>query len=118
MNSKVTLTKAKHYEWGKGCEAWHLLQHPALSIIQEMMPPNTSEQLHFHQKAQQFFYILEGQAHFECEGEKVVLDKGEGLHISPMEKHFISNNGPDDLHFLVISQPPSHGDRVNLDKAI
>ncbi len=60
---------SEHYTWGQNCDGWHLLKTNSLSVIQERMPPNTSEALHYHQKAQQFFYILLGQATFEMEGE-------------------------------------------------
>jgi len=43
------------------------------------MPPNTSEALHYHQKAQQFFYILLGPATFEMEDEIFEVKSTEGL---------------------------------------
>jgi hypothetical protein len=45
----------EHYIWGDNCDGWHLLKSDSLSIIQEKMPAQTSEGLHFHNTAQQFF---------------------------------------------------------------
>lgn len=78
------------------------------------MPPGTSEQLHFHEHAQQVFYILAGAATFEIDGQIVVITANESIHIPKMTKHCIFNKGDQDLGFLVISEPKAHGDRKNL----
>jgi mannose-6-phosphate isomerase-like protein (cupin superfamily) len=85
-----------------------------LSVIQEKMPAGTFEQLHFHNNSQQLFFLLSGIAHFEIDGKEYVVKANESLHIPKMTKHRISNKSKDELHFLVISEPKSHGDRVNL----
>ncbi|MFI5159354.1 MAG: cupin domain-containing protein, partial [Sphingobacteriales bacterium] len=99
--------------WGDQCDGWHLLQTEGLSVIEERMPPGTSEQLHFHNNARQLFYILSGTAAFEIEGETKSLKKGQSVYIPKSTKHRIFNQSKQDLCFLVISEPKSHGDRVN-----
>ena len=106
---------AAHYTWGNNCDGWHLLQAEGLSVIEERMPPGTSEQLHLHHQAQQVFYILSGTATFEINGIIVMVQARESLHILPGVRHLIANKGADDLSFLVISQPKAQGDRQNLD---
>lgn len=106
---------AEHYNWGNQCDGWHLLKSDSLSVIQERMPPGTGEQLHYHHKAQQVFYILSGTATFEVGGELVEVTANQSLHIKPEVKHRILNKSDEDLNFLVISEPKAHGDRVNLD---
>jgi mannose-6-phosphate isomerase-like protein (cupin superfamily) len=106
---------AEHYTWGQNCDGWHLLKSDTLSIIEEKMPSGTAESLHFHNKAQQFFYILNGTATFELEGKIIEVNAYEGLHIKPNQKHKISNNTTVDLKFLVMSEPKSHGDRTNIE---
>ncbi len=105
---------AEHYTWGAQCDGWPLLRTDSLSVIQERMPPGTSEQLHFHERAQQVFYILSGTATFEIEGEIKTVNPSQSIHILPNIRHRILNNGDTDLHFLVISEPKTLGDRVNL----
>ncbi|HEY4327460.1 MAG TPA: cupin domain-containing protein [Mucilaginibacter sp.] len=105
---------AEHYVWGNQCDGWHLLKSDNLSVIQERMPPGTGEQLHFHENAQQLFYILTGTATFEIEDEIKTIGENQSIHIPKNTKHRIFNNSNADLHFLVISQPKSHGDRVNI----
>jgi len=105
---------AEHYKWGADCDGWHLLQSDTLSVIQEKMPPGTAEQLHYHVNAQQVFYILTGIASFELAEKSIQVSAGQSLTIPKGSIHRICNTGEIDLHFLVISQPKSHGDRVNV----
>src|SRR4051812_35398596 len=108
----TSTANADHYTWGENCDGWHLVQTGSLSVIQERMPPATSEQLHYHEYAQQVFYILSGTATFEAEGEIKTVEPGQSIHIPKNTRHRIINNGDIDLHFLVISEPKAHGDRV------
>ena len=78
---------APHYVWGDNCDGWHLLQESNLSVIEERMPPGTSEVRHFHRNAQQFFFILSGQATMEANGEEILLLAGQGLAIPPGTRH-------------------------------
>jgi mannose-6-phosphate isomerase-like protein (cupin superfamily) len=108
----ISRASAAHYTWGDGCDGWHLVRQPELSVIEERMPPHTSEVRHYHNAAQQFFYILAGEAVMEMNGETITMARGDGLHIPAGTPHRIRNDSGADVRFLVISQPPSHGDRV------
>jgi mannose-6-phosphate isomerase-like protein (cupin superfamily) len=103
---------AEHYLWGHDCHGWHLVKDANLSVIQEQMPPGTNEVRHFHQMSQQFFFILSGEASMEINREIVTLRSGEGLYVPRETPHQIQNVSDRPVEFLVISQPPSHGDRV------
>ena len=107
-------TNAEHYTWGQNCEGWHFVKSDSLSVIQESMSPHTSEMRHKHIHSRQFFFVLSGEATIEIEGESQLLTKEQGLEISPGMAHQIFNNSDIDLHFLVISCPPSHADRINI----
>jgi mannose-6-phosphate isomerase-like protein (cupin superfamily) len=109
--ASISKETAEHYVWGSGCDGWHLVKNAGLSVIQERMPPGTSETRHFHRQAQQFFYVLSGTAVIEVEGERFALTAGTGVRVSTGIPHQIKNESGEDVHFLVISQPPSHGDR-------
>ena len=107
-------SNSRHYNWGNHCEGWHLVETDSLSIIQEIMPVGRAETLHFHRAAQQFFFILTGNATFEVEGKSYALRAGEGIHILAKQKHRIINTGDIPLEFIVTSEPKSHGDRENI----
>lgn len=113
---KKSTENAAHYNWGEGCSGWHLVKTEELSVIQELMPPGTQESMHYHQKAQQLFYILKGKATLECGGKLVAAAENEGVHIPPGTLHQIRNETDRELHFLVISQPPAKGDRVEAEQ--
>jgi mannose-6-phosphate isomerase-like protein (cupin superfamily) len=78
------------------------------------MPPNTEENLHYHNYSQQFFYILKGTATFIIEGLETKISRNEGIHVPKGKTHRILNQTENDLEFLVISEPHSHGDKFNV----
>ncbi len=108
----VDKRSAEHYFWGEGCDGWHLVKTPALSVIEERMPPGTAEVRHYHQKANQFFYVLRGTLFVEVDGREFELNATQGLPIAAGKPHQVRNLSAKDVEFLVISNPPSHGDRV------
>jgi mannose-6-phosphate isomerase-like protein (cupin superfamily) len=111
MNTTSTHT-AEHYTWGEGCDGWHLLKSEHLSVIQEAMPPHTAEVAHSHRHSRQFFYVLSGALSIELADGTTRLGVGEGLHIAPGEIHRVMNSAETPAQFLVVSAPPSHGDRI------
>ena len=112
MDTAISIHNAEHYVWGEGCDGWHLLACDDLSVIEECMPPGTSEQRHRHERSRQFFYVLDGEAMLELDGVVHVLRRGEGLHVAPGVAHRMHNGSRAVVRFLVISAPKSHGDRV------
>jgi mannose-6-phosphate isomerase-like protein (cupin superfamily)/N-acetylglutamate synthase-like GNAT family acetyltransferase len=111
---KKSVENSEHYKWGNDCDGWHLLKSDELGVISEKMPSGTSETLHYHNRSQQVFYILSGEATFEIEGETVSVKPNESIHIPPKTLHRISNETAAELTFLVISEPKSQGDRLEI----
>ena len=109
----VSRDNAEHYRWGVDCDGWHLVRDKNLSVIEEFMPPGSAEIRHHHERSQQFFYILSGEVLMEANGEKMLVSAGTGIRILPGVRHQIRNPSSDAVRFLVISQPPSRGDRID-----
>lgn len=113
----ISTTNAEHYTWGgpnkTDCDGWHLVRTPDLIIIEETMPPGTSETRHYHTRARQFFYVLQGDFTIEIEHHEFTLKPGEGIEIAPGQAHQATNRSSSPVRILVTSQPPSHGDRVD-----
>jgi len=105
---------ASHYKWGDDCYGWNYIDTDALSVKQELMPPDTSEQLHYHEKSTQVFFILKGKAVFTIDGVETELKPEQGIEIKPGQKHFISNKERSDLEFILYSSPSTKNDRINL----
>lgn len=76
------------------------------------MPPCSEEIKHYHQKAEQFFYVLDGTLTIEMDGHVFVIQTNEGCHILPNVIHQVKNTSKETVEFLVISSPQSHGDRI------
>lgn len=110
----VSTENAEHYVWGEVCDGWHLLRREEVSIIQERVPAGATEVMHYHTRARQFFYILDGEGAMVLEDREITLRKGQGMEIAPEVRHQFKNASTADVHFLVISVPPTRGDRVNL----
>lgn len=116
MPTQITSTEtAEHYKWGGAhgtdCDGWHLVKTTDLSIIEELMPPGTQEERHFHAKARQFFFVLEGELSMEVEHHDFLLRAGQGVEIAPGQQHQAMNKSEHPMRMVVTSQPPSHGDR-------
>lgn len=103
----------EHYIWGNTCDGWHLYKSKKLNVIKERMPQGTTEVLHFHEFAQQVFYILSGTAMFEINGQMQIVKSHESIQIPPKTLHRVANQNPDDLEFILVSQPMAQGDRVD-----
>ncbi|MFT4114141.1 cupin domain-containing protein [Silvibacterium sp.] len=114
MTAKRSIENASHYQWGDACDGWILGPSPDMMVIQERMPPGTAEQRHFHGKARQFFYVLEGLLTMELEGEYYGIEARSGIEIPPGARHQARNDSPEDVHFLVISSPSTRGDRTDI----
>lgn len=109
----VSRENAEHYRWGVDCDGWHLVRDKNLAVIEEFMPPGSAEIRHYHAHAQQFFYILDGEVLMEVDGENTLIPAGHGIRILPGTRHQIRNPSSSAVRFLVISQPPSRGDRFD-----
>ena len=80
------------------------------------MPPGTSEIRHYHRQAHQFFYVLRGSLSVESGGVEMELRTGQGTAVPANEPHRVRNGSSSEVEFLVVSQPPSHGDRVAIEE--
>lgn len=103
----------EHYTWGDDCHGWTFVDTDTLSVKQELMPPDTAEQLHYHEKASQVFFILKGRATFNIDGSLSELREQQGIEILPGQQHFIANTQQTDLEFILYSYPSTKNDRVN-----
>jgi mannose-6-phosphate isomerase-like protein (cupin superfamily) len=112
MKSKAN---APHYIWGDACDGWRLADEPDRSIIHERMPPGTQEMRHYHERAKQFFFVLIGTVVLEIDGRDVRLEAHEGVSVEPGLAHRIRNESDVDAQFLVISQPSTLGDRIEVE---
>ena len=110
----ISAANAEHYIWGDQCDGWYLVRTADLNIIEESMPPGAAEKPHHHTRARQFFFVLAGELTLAIDSEDIALGPGEGLEIPPGQIHQAINRSGAPVRFLVTSQPPSHGDRIDV----
>ena len=115
MTSPRSRENAEHYVWGNGCDGWHLVRTPELGVIEERMPPGTTEERHRHAKSRQLFYVLRGRLTMELDGVLLTLTQGQSIEVAPGCVHQAMNDSDQDTEFLLVSQPHSHGDRERVD---
>ena len=113
MDNIIDKQSANHYKWADNCDSWVLVNTPGLSVKLEKMPAGTKEKLHFHSNAQQFFFVLKGKAAFYCNDKKEIIEPQQGFLAKTTTRHYIANETPEELEFLVISQPDTTNDRIN-----
>ncbi|PQV85578.1 cupin domain-containing protein [Cronobacter sakazakii] len=111
---KISKANAEHYLWSGDCDGWHLVKNQNLSVIHERMPVGRAEQRHYHEQSRQCFFVLSGVLTMALNGERVTLTAGEAIEIPPLAPHQARNDGQEAVEFLVISQPTTRGDRVDL----
>ncbi len=115
MDGEVThRAVAPHRTWGDGCDAWLLVDRPSLNVMQERMPPETSERLHRHVRVEQVYFVLEGEAVVQVDDREERLQAGQALTIAAGRPHRIKNESTDGLEFLVISTSAPGLDRIEL----
>ncbi|MDB4886847.1 MAG: cupin [Gemmatimonadetes bacterium] len=113
----ISIETTQPYQWGERCRGWHLMRAANLSIIEERMPAGTREVRHWHARAAQFFYVLSGTLTLEVEGTFHHLAPRTGIELPQGTAHQAINETDADVEFLVISNPPAQGDRIDAEKA-
>ena len=103
----------EHYRWGGVCEGWRLLDGADLSVIQERIPPGAGEVTHYHSRARQLFFVLDGQLQIELRDQVFRLLAQDSLEVPPGDPHCVRNGGVVDATFLVVSAPTTRGDRTD-----
>ena len=112
MREIVSRRNAEHYTWGDGCDGYFLLKREGVHVIEERMPAGTAERAHRHERARQLFYVVDGELTMRFEDGDVRVPAGASLEIVPGAVHQARNESNAVVRFLVVSVPPSHGDRV------
>jgi len=107
----ISRDNAEHYTWGDNCDGYFLLKQTEMHVIEERMPQGTREQPHWHERARQLFYVLEGELTMRLENGDVQIVCGASLEIERGVIHQARNDSASEVRFLVVSVPPSHGDR-------
>ena len=79
------------------------------SLAEATMTPGQSTERHYHKLCEEFYFLLEGTARMEIDGETRDVAPGDAILIPPGARHQITAKS--DLRFLCCCAPPyDHGD--------
>lgn len=119
IDSEVPAPVSKHsvpsFKWAAVCDGWTLLDTDQLHVVEQRMPPGTTDLLHAHEHVRQLYFILAGKVTVEAAGETAVLAAGQALRIDPRTPHRMANRSREPVEFLVISSAPPRSDRRDLE---
>jgi mannose-6-phosphate isomerase-like protein (cupin superfamily) len=76
------------------------------SLAEASLPPGGSTQRHYHAESEEIYFLLEGRAEMELEGERRELGPGEAVAIPPGAWHEIKTLGDANVRFLCCCAPP------------
>ena len=83
------------------------------SLAEAILPPGAATQEHYHPKAEEIYYLLEGSGLMRIENEEEYVKPGDAIAIPPGKRHTILNNGDVPLRFLCCCAPAyEHDDTV------
>ena len=83
------------------------------SLAEARVSPGKATIQHFHIKSEEIYYILQGKAKIRVEGEIREVAKGDGIVMTPGQRHEIWNTGSEELVFLCCCSPSyGHEDTV------
>ena len=76
------------------------------SVAYVIIKRGSSSTCHYHEIAEESYYILRGKARIQVGGYNKIVNPGEIILVPTGKKHQIENIGDGDLEFLVICVPP------------
>lgn len=75
------------------------------SLAEARLPSHGSTDEHYHAKAEEIYFIPEGEGRMRIEGETRSVQPGDAIAIPPGARHKIWNPGPGTLRFLCCCAP-------------
>ncbi len=83
------------------------------SLAEAIVNPGDITEEHYHLRAEEIYYVLEGRGRIWIEGEPCEVKVGDGIVLLPGKKHKIKNTGTQPLVFLCCCSPAyTHDDTV------
>jgi mannose-6-phosphate isomerase-like protein (cupin superfamily) len=75
------------------------------SLAEARLPVGASTQEHYHERAEEIYYITQGVGRMRIEGEIREVKAGDAIAIPPGQKHKLWNTGSESLRLLCCCAP-------------
>jgi mannose-6-phosphate isomerase-like protein (cupin superfamily) len=82
------------------------------SLAEIRHPPGTASQEHYHTKAEEVYYVLDGQGEVRIDSVTRAIGPGDVVVIIPDQRHKVWQRGEKDLVLLVTCVPAYTVDKV------
>jgi len=83
------------------------------SLAEARLQPGASTQEHLHPRAEEIYFILEGQGRMRIENETREVGPGDAIAIPPGQRHKLWNTGSTTLRLLCCCAPAyEHSDTI------
>ena len=69
------------------------------------LPPNSASTLHKHTRAEEFYFVLEGEGRIRVGDETLTVPTHGGLLVGPDELRQVFNDTEDDVLWLIVGAP-------------
>ncbi len=76
------------------------------SLAEASLPPGTATERHYHKVSEELYFILEGKALMEMNGDTREVQPGDGILIPPGVWHQITASSDQNVTFLCCCAPP------------
>jgi len=117
----VNLAAAPPFTTKDGSEIRELLAYRNSSIrnqslAEARLPVGAATQPHFHPRAEEIYFLLEGRGRMQLEDAVREVSPGDAIAIPPGMRHQITNTGSEELRFLCCCAPCyEHEDTIMVD---
>ena len=106
----VNIEQAPPFTTKDGSEIRELLAHRNSvirnqSLAEARLPAGAATQPHFHPRAEEIYFLLEGRGRMHIEEELRDVGPGDAIAIPPGRRHQIINTGAVTLRFLCCCAP-------------
>ena len=95
--------------WGPGDRVRFLAtganSHGSCLIFEGLTVPGAGPPPHIHHNEDECFYVLEGTATFQAEGQTIHAKQGDFIHIPRGTVHSLKNEGKVPTRFLIVTSP-------------
>lgn len=76
------------------------------SLAEATLEPGQATQRHYHREAEEIYFVLEGEAEMELDGDRAHVEAGQAIPIPPGARHQVVNVGTVPLRILCSCAPP------------
>ncbi|MGD0804666.1 MAG: cupin domain-containing protein [Candidatus Bathyarchaeia archaeon] len=76
-----------------------------MAVLYEYQPNFITKRVHYHERRESAYFILEGEAKIHLNGMEHILQPGDVAYLSPKDIHGVVGSGPKGLKMIEIWAP-------------